>query len=387
MQAKVGAEDVSSPGQSISKGAGILRKYRRLILFIGTPILISIVYYGLIASDVYVTESRFVIKSPDQKRSQSSTLANLIQTTGLSSGQEQTNEILGYIRSRDAVAGLQGRMNVRAMYSRPGVDWLSRFPLPFQEPSSEHFFRYYGDMVEARLDSDTGLAVLTVKAFTAEDAQKINAGLLRLSEELVNRLNRRAQSRQVAEAEDRVREAERRVRSARVALSQYRNTARLFDPAEEATGVLEVSNALIARQAALQAQLQAMLASTPRNPSIPALRRQIAAVQTQIAGQTSRAAGTTGGLASKVSEYENLMVEQEFATEMLNISGASLEQARAEALQQQFYLERVVEPILPDTPVLPRRLTNILTVAGVSLCLYLLGWMLIVGILEHRPED
>jgi capsular polysaccharide transport system permease protein len=63
-----------------------------------------------------------------------------------------------------------------------------------------------------------------------------------------------------------------------------------------------------------------------------------------------------------------------------------LEQARVEAQKQQFYLERVVDPNLPDSPVLPNRLRNILVVFGASLCLYFIGWMLVVGILEHSPE-
>jgi capsular polysaccharide transport system permease protein len=72
---------------------------------------------------------------------------------------------------------------------------------------------------------------------------------------------------------------------------------------------------------------------------------------------------------------------------MLTASAATLEQARADAQKQQFYLQRVVEPNTPDLGLYPSRLKMILTIAGVALCLYLIGWMLIVGILEHAPED
>lgn len=111
------------------------------------------------------------------------------------------------------------------------------------------------------------------------------------------------------------------------------------------------------------------------------------AIDAQISGQAGRATGTPSGLASKLTQYENLLVEQEFAAQMFNTANASLEQSRAEALRQQFYLERVVEPNTPDMALLPHRLSEILTVAGVCLCLYMVGWMLVVGILEHRPES
>lgn len=364
-----------------------ISRQRWFFLFVILPVLASTVYYGFIASDIYVSEARFVIKAPDQKRATSSTLANLIQTTGLSAGAEQTNEMLDYVRSRNALGDLSKKINVREVFMRPEADWLSGYPPALRRDSFENLFKYYGSMVNAHLDHDTSLAVLKVKAFTPQDAHAMAAGLLDLSENLVNRLNERAQAKQIAEAEGRVREAEGRVRNARVAMRQYRNTERLLDPTKEATGVLQVSTELTAQRAALQAQLQAIEAGAPRNPAIPALRSRIAAIDTQINGQAGRATGTSTGLASKLTQYESLLVEQEFATQMFNTANASLEQARADALRQQFYLERVVEPNTPDMALLPNRLNEILTVAGVCLCLYMVGWMLVVGILEHRPEN
>ena len=80
------------------------------------------------------------------------------------------------------------------------------------------------------------------------------------------------------------------------------------------------------------------------------------------------------------------MAEQEFAQQTLTAASTAFEQARAEAQKQQFYLERVVDPNTPDTALLPNRLRDILIVFGASLCLYFIGWMLVVGILEHSPE-
>ena len=211
--------------------------------------------------------------------------------------------------------------------------------------------------------------------------------LLSLSEDLVNKLNRRAERRAVSEAEQRVIAAQIRVSKARVALSSFRNQQQLIDPAKQATGVLEISNKLITEHAALQAQLDLMERVAPANPSIPALRARIAAVAGEIAAQNARVVGTPTGIASKVGGYEKLLAEQDFAQATLTAASTALEQARAEAQKQQFYLERVVDPNLPDDPALPSRFKSILIVFGVSLCLYFIGWMLVVGILEHSPDD
>ena len=364
-----------------------ISKHRWLVLFVGLPTLLAGVYYGLIASPIYSSQSVFIIKSPGQKTVPTVSLANLIQTSGLSAGQEQTKEVLQYIRSRSAVRDLEKQTDVRARFSSRGADFLSRFPRPFGDSSFEGFYRYYGSMVGAKLDDETGLAVLDVRAFTPGDAYELNTKLLNLSEALVNRLNERAEGRGIAEAERRVVQAETRLRNARIALGAYRNQNQLLDPGKQATGVLEVSNRLVSEQSALQAQLDLMQRVAPRNPAIPALRNRIAAIGRAIATQNGRAVGTPTGIASKLGTYEGLNVEQEFATQMLTAANASLETARIDAQKQQFYLERVVDPNKPDDSSLPRRWLQVLTIFAASLCLYFIGWMLVVGILEHAPED
>ena len=372
-------------GQSVA--FAWMKKRRWFLLFVVAPTLLAAIYYAFIAADVYTSESRFVIKSPDQKKAQVSSLANLIQTTGLSGGQEQTNEVLAFVKSRDALTALEKGPGIRTRLASPNGDVLSRFPQPFHQNTFEDLFKYYGSMVDAKLDTESGLAVITVRAFSAQDAYAINRRLLDLSEELVNRLNARAQNKGIVEAQKQVDLAVIRAKESRVALTQYRNAQELIDPAKQAVGVLEISNGLIAQRAALQAQLDQMRRVTPGNPSIPALQNRIAAISGQIASQDSRVVGTDSGIASKLGGYENLLVEQEFATQRLNVANAALVQARAEAVRQQFYLERVVDPNVPDMPLLPRRFLNVLIVAAAALCLYFIGWMFIVGILEHASDD
>lgn len=364
-----------------------LWKHRWMALFVGVPTLLAIIYYGLIATSVYVSQSTFVIKSPSQKSAPTLSLANIVQTSGLSAGQEQTKEIIQYIRSRNALRDLEKQMNVRARFSGPVADFISRFPRPFSDATFENLYRYYGSRVGADLDPESGLAVVQVRAFNPKDAFEINTRLLNLSEDLVNRLNERAEGRAITEGERRVLEAEQRVGTARMALSSFRNRQTLIDPSKEAEGVLDISNKLVAEQAALQAQLETVQRVAPRNPAVSALRKRIAAIGRAIDTQTGRAVGTPTGIESKLSMFEKLTAEQEFATQMLTAANTALEQARTEAQKQQFYLERVVTPDQPDDATMPHRWKSILSVFGAALCLYFIGWMIVVGILEHAPED
>lgn len=367
--------------------AALAYRWRWFALFVLLPSAIATVYYGFIASDVYVSESRFVIKAPERQQVGNSTLGSLLQGTGLGSGTEQASEISGYLRSRDALSDLSDKVDVRGAFGSPEADIFSRFPLLSQSDTFEDLYVYYRSMVSVQPETETGLTILSVSAFTPEEAQSLNAGLLDLSEQLVNRLNERVNTTAINEAEERVELAQARVRDARIQLGAYRNSAAILDPQQQGIGVLEITNALTAQEAALRAQLAEIRQNAPYHPSIPALEDRIAAISQQVASQTGRAVGTPDGIAAKITEYENLLVEKEFAEQTLTAANAALEKARVDAEQQQYYLERVVEPNRPDDAIMPARIRGILAVLFGCLCLYLVGWMLAVGVREHAPED
>jgi capsular polysaccharide transport system permease protein len=352
------------------------------------PVFLSAVYFFGIASNQYVSESRFVIKAPNQRGPQTTSFANIIQSTGLSSGQEQSNQVIDFVRSRSALTTLDKKLDVKKTYGNSTIDFLSRFPRFWEDDAFEDLFDYYKTKIEISRDNDTGLVVLRTIAFTPRDAAAINGLLLQQSETLVNQLNENSRTKAISEAESRVVEAQTRVNKALAAISDYRSKSRLVEPLKEATGVVEIANRLIVERAALEAQLSTVRQVTPDHPSIPVLREQIASLSREIDRQNSRLVG--GGantISRKLPDYEALTLEQELASQLLVLSQTSLEQARTEALKQQFYLERVVEPNTPDLPEYPKALKTVLTIFGFALCLYFIIWMFVVGILEHAPED
>ncbi len=360
---------------------------RWFIVLVILPTLLTGIYFFFVASGQYQSESRFVIKAPNQRSGQISSFANLIQTTGLSAGQEQAEQVIDFVRSRSALKKLSDVVSIKRVYSAAGVDAFSRFPAPWQQVTFEDLYDFYGGKVHISRDKETGLIVLRTLAFSPRDAQAINESLLRQSEELVNELNERARRRNITEAEVRVSEAEQRVAAARRALALYRSKSELIDPMKQAGGMIEIVNRVVTERSALQAQLSTLRRLTPDHPSISALQQQVSSLNDQIDQQTARVVGGRDTVSGKLPAYEALATEQEFAEQLLVVSRNSLEQARADALRQQFYLERVVTPNMPDVPEYPRALRNVLTMLGFALSLYFIAWMLIVGILEHKPEN
>lgn len=362
-----------------------LFRHRWFMALVVAPSLLVAIYFGLIAADRFETEARFVVKTAGEKPTTSAALANLLQAEGVSRGTEHTEEVIAFVKSRDALDGLNRVIDMRRVFGAGDV--FSRYPHPFGRERFEALYRFYTHMVSASIDAETGMAVLKVEAFSPDDALAINRNLLDQSEALVNRLNTRAQAQAITEAQAQVDIAEARVSRARAALAAYRNSSELLDPTTQGKDVIAVSSQLVADRAALQAQLDLMRRVAPANPAIPAIQSRIGALSAQIAAQDSQATGGGGAIAGKLTTYEKLDLEQTFAAQMLNTANTNLTNAQADAAKQQFYLERVVEPVRPDLADLPHRLSIILITAAVLSLLYFIGWMLVVGVAEHTPED
>jgi capsular polysaccharide transport system permease protein len=172
-------------------GFGALFKNKLFIATVVVPTVLSIVYFGLIASDVYITESKFVVKSTDQNTTPS--LDGLLGRMGVSSSNNDAWGIQSYSLSRDALSKLDKELQVKQHYSSSEIDPFNRFPtIRIWDKSFEWFHEYYLEKVTVLVDPITSVNTLAVRAYSPEIALKINQSLLSLSEELVNQLNLRA---------------------------------------------------------------------------------------------------------------------------------------------------------------------------------------------------
>jgi capsular polysaccharide transport system permease protein len=81
--------------------------------------------------------------------------------------------------------------------------------------------------------------------------------------------------------------------------------------------------------------------------------------------------------------FDRLTLEKGFADRQLGSALASLETARSEAQRKQLYLERLVQPNLPDMAVEPRRIRSTLTVLALGLVLWGVLSLVVSSVKEH----
>lgn len=356
------------------------QSHRLFWLTVVLPTLAAILYFGFIAADVYISESRFVVRSPE--RQTASPLGMLLKGTGFTRSQDDSYTVQDYILSRDAMRALDEKLKLRAAFGKGDV--FSRFPGLDWDDSFENMHRYYQKMVGVQLDPVSSIATVTVRAFSAEEAQKINQYLIEMSEALVNQLNERGRQDMIRFAANEVAEAEKKARDAALALARYRNEKGVIDPEKQSTIPLQQIAKLQDELIATKAQLAQLQMLTRDNPQIPVLKQRIQMLESEIELESARVAGSGRSLASKAAEFQRLALDKEFADKQLASALVSLEQARNEARRQQLYLERIAQPNLPDAAMEPRRLRNILAVFVLGLIAWGVLSMLIAGIREHQ---
>lgn len=367
-----------------TKLIGWARAHRGSLLCIALPALLSTIYYAFIATDLYASEARFIVQSPSQM--QVTGLASFLGGSSLGRGGEDVYAVHDFVQSRDAVATLQKQVNLRAMFDGSHGDYFSKFPRLIDSNSNEDFYRYYLKHVEVVYDTTTGISTLTVKAFRAEDAQKIAALLLDASEGMVNRMNDRARKNTIKDADEQVQIAEKHVTDAAHNMLGYRSQQTLIDPNKTSGAMFDTLSKMQAELATLQLRQAELERNLPDSPLLPDVRQQIDALQRQIGGQRGKLAGGAGSMAPKIAAYEQLQLRQEFAAKELTSALASLEVARSEARHQQIYLGRVVEANLPDKALYPKRLEAVLIISISCFLLYSIAFLLIAGVREHAQH-
>lgn len=346
------------------------------------PTCIATIFYTVVASPRYVSEARFIVRSVSAP--QITGLDVLFRSIGIAKTADDAYIIEKYLLSRDAMNDLiQESVDVKAIFSREEADTLSRYPYFWRTDTQEALYDYYTDHVSVIEDVVKGTIQLKVTAFRPDDAYQVSQALLVLAEKMVNKINARAQADTIDTARQEVSRAEANVIDAQTQLTNYRNSESLLDPSKSAGTALDTIGKLTDDKVSAMAQLKQLKTTAPKNPAIPSLVAKIAALDERIAALQGELAGGDGALASKLDQYEQLVLRRELADKLLTNSLQALDDAMQEARRQHIYVEKVVRPNLPDYSTEPKRVKSILTFFVLGMAIFSIGWVLMVGAGEH----
>jgi capsular polysaccharide transport system permease protein len=401
--ARKSVPDVKAPAEENSKVVHIVRRLQEdagkrsahkrgfwlpvsLAVAILVPTLLASIYYGLIAADQYVSEARFAVRTSEQ---QAADVLGMV--TGMPGATVVSDSyiVTDYVGSREMVEALEKRLPLREIYANSNADFLTRLDPVL---TIEQLVEYWNRRIDVFFDPAKNTITVRAQAFVPEDAEKIVSEIVDIARALVNDLSAQARRDAVQFAAGELARAELRVRGARDNMLAFRSENRQFDPAATAEATLGIVGKLDAEQSALKSQLAALSGYLSADaPSIQMLRSRIDALEAEsnriqdgiAEGEESESGVQSGALAGVLAEYQELLLDQEFAETAYTAALGSLERARTEADRQQAYLAIYVHPSVAEEATYPRRLLSIFVVLVLSFVIWAIGALAVLTVRDH----
>ncbi|KKW67835.1 chain-length determining protein [Lampropedia cohaerens] len=352
-------------------------------------ILIGAIYWGLMASDRYVSETHLIVENTDLQTGQSFDLASALTGGGYST--TDLRLLRDHLRSVDMLQKLQDDLDLKAHYSGTAYDWLSRLP---HDASQEEFHDYYLRRVSIEIDDQVGVLRIRAQAYDAPMAQAITRALLTEGEAFMNEIGHTIARTQVEFLERQVEESNHRAQQTRNALLEYQNATGLISPQAQAESLAAISARLEGELASLQAQRSVMLGYlSPEAADVKQIELRIDALQKQIrnerakltAGPKAKGKAKDGeALNRAVEEYQRLEMQAQFADEVYRSTVMALERGRVEALRMLKKITVLQQPTLAEEPLEPRRMYNTLVFALLIGALAIIFTLMTAIVRDHQ---
>jgi|SRR5690554_4882371 len=337
-------------------------------------------YWGVIATDRYVSRAHIVLQSPEINPAS-------LNVSSLLSGTSGAGDLLllkDHLESVAMLQKLQEKLDLRSHYANKNIDFLAR--LDSVDLPMEKFYDYMQSRISIHFDDYASVLRIEVQAYTPEMAQNITNALLEEGERHMNQMGQRLAAEQVEFIDQQVRELEQRLVAARDKLLAYQNELGLVAPTQTVAAIFETVSRLKAELAVLQARTQATLSyQSESSAEVRRLRSEANALQRQIELEEQKMAHKNGDALNRVSaEYETLELQARFALELYSNALTVLESTRVEASRKLKQVSVLEYPTLAEFPTEPRRLYNLTVFTILALLLTAILQLVMSVIRDHR---
>lgn len=369
---------IQKPGWLISA----ISRHRTLsVAFIFSAL--AVIYWGGIASNRYVSEAHVIIQSTNIASGQSLDFGSLLAGVG---GNNTADQMLlrDRLLSMDMLQLLDAKLDLRGHYSDKKQDIFSR--MWSKDVPQEWFYEYYRSRVSVEFDDYAGVLIIRTEGYDPKMAQAITATLVEEGGRTMNEMAHNLARDQVAFIEKQVNQMAKQFQRARLAVIAYQNKKGLASPQDTAKNVVNTIDQLQAQRTSLQAQRNVLLGYlAPQAPGVVELDLQLAAVEEQIKKEEARLTAPKGNtLNVLVEEYERLQLTASFAEDVYKTALVALEKSRMEATRTIKKISVLQAATLPEYPLQPRRIYNIVVFILLTLLLSGIVHLLAAIIRDHK---
>lgn len=356
----------------------------RLTAFVLLPTLLAGLYYTMIATPMYATQSEFIIQQADAP--QAGGMGGMFSGTGFATSQDSIT-VQSYLQSRDAMLRLDSDHDFIGHFSGPRIDILQRLD---EDASNEAAYKVYKKRVSIGYDPTEGIIRMEVAAASPERSREFSQALITYAEEQVDNLTQRLREDQMAGAVESFEDAESKMVAAQGRVLDIQEQLGVLDPASETSGLMTQITQFEVQLAEKRLQLDQLLDnSQPNEARVSGVRGDIDRLESLIAdlrGQMTESNTGAGSLASISGQLSMAQVDLETRTMMMQEALQQLESARVEANRQVRYLSLGVSPVPPDEPTYPKPFENTLLAFLIFAGVYLMV-SLTVSILREQVSS
>ncbi len=353
----------------------------RLLFFVALPTFLVGRYYYTEATDMYETESQFVIQKSEAAGA--SALGGLFSGTGFANSADSIT-VQGYLTSREAMMRLDDELGYRAHFQQDFIDDLQRLP---NDASLEDAYKLYEENVKVGYDLTEGVIHLEVIATTPEDSQAFSNALIRFAEERVDELSQRLREDQMKGAQAAYDTAEAEMFDAQAEVLRLQQSRGVLSADAEIAAQMGIINSLELQIEDKLLDLAEILDNTnPNEIRSDILQREIDRRVERVAFLRQKLTETTSSSVSLATISGELQIaETNMMTRqlMLQQSLQLLETARIDANRQVRYLSIGVTPIAPDVPTYPRKMESTILAFIIFMGIYIM-LSLTVAILREQ---
>lgn len=353
---------------------------------VAVPGLIAAVYYGFIASDQYLAETRLIVRTIgiSEQFDQSEDREGRAIIGGDSLNQD-AYIVASYLKSPQLVTLLDKRLDLRSLFSSSDIDFISRLN---DKATSEELYKFWTKQTYIDVDGPSGIITFGLRAFTPEEPVMISSVALKAAGEMIDALSERAKNDIVKRAESEVVKNLAEYQKTLETLRNYQNEVGILDPLSRARTVSSVIVSLIERKLEAEAALSTRKQSGVGNSSVSnQLEKLIKALDDQISIQ--RAALTTTSdkndqLSERLIEFSRLETQRLVAESIYEAAIRNLDTANSTALRRTTFLAVFSPAHVPQESQHPRRFSAWLVIFMGFLTLWVIVTLLLASVDDHR---
>jgi capsular polysaccharide transport system permease protein len=357
----------------------LFRLTKRAILIFA---LLAIPYWGLLASNRYVSDAWVVLQDTDSIKAPSIDLSSIIPTATGSPTRPDQLLLLDYLTSVDMLRTLDAAFDLRSHYASWKHDPLSR--MWFRNEAIEWFYLYWTWRSDIEYDDYSGAVHIQVQAFDPKTAHDVAALMVKSGEERMNEIGHSLAQSQVDFLMTAVVDARKRLDASTAEMIKFQNSNGLIAPASTAESLNGMIAQLETQKTATQIQLNSIpVGLNPNQPSVVMLKRNLQTIDQQITEKKGELATASGSaLNSTVVDSQRLQLAISFDTDLYKLALSNLEQGRMNASRDLKKVSVLQSPTSPEWPLEPERFYNV--IATIVICG---GLIFIIKLLEDIILD